>query len=250
MKNIFACLVIFTLSIGLGTVTYGKGKVTKEIIASQDTKRSYYLFVPEKLSTSKPLPLIVLLHGSNRNGLSLVDKWKDLADKEEIVLAGPDAKDSSRWAAPQDGPDFLRDLVEDIKLKYPINGRRVYLFGHSAGAGFALQISLLQSEYFAATGVHAGALSPEGYSLTEYAKRKIPMAIWVGDRDPFFPLDVVRKTRDALISKGFSLQLTEMPNHDHWYYDLAPKINRDVWEFLKGHELSTDPHYQQFRFQD
>lgn len=76
------------------------------------------------------------------------------------------------------------------------------------------------------------------------------MAIWVGDRDAFFPLDVVRKTRDALISKGFSLQLTEMPNHDHWYYDLAPKINRDVWEFLKGHELSTDPRYQQFRFQD
>ncbi len=165
------------------------------------------------------------------------------------VLAGPDAKDSSRWATPHDGPDFLRDLVEDIKLKYPINARRVYLFGHSAGAGFALQISLLQSEYFAATAVHAGALPPESYALTEYAKRKIPMAIWVGDNDAFFPLDFVRKTRDALGSKGFQLKLTEMPNHDHWYYDLAPQINREAWEFLKAHELSTDSRYQQYQFQ-
>jgi len=129
MKH-FAFFVIFICVACLAsTVACGKGKVTKETIVSQENKRTYYLFIPEKLSTSKPLPLIVLLHGSNRNGLSLVDKWKDLADKEEIVLVAPDAKESSHWATPSDGPDFLRDLVEEIKLKYPINARRVYVGG-------------------------------------------------------------------------------------------------------------------------
>ena len=37
----------------------------------------------------------------------------------------------------------------------------MYLFGHSAGAGQALYLSLLESEYFAATAVHAGALRTE-----------------------------------------------------------------------------------------
>ena len=45
-----------------------------------------------------------------------------------------------------------------LKSKYPINPRRVYLFGHSAGASFALHMSLMESQYFAAAAIHAGAL--------------------------------------------------------------------------------------------
>jgi predicted esterase len=50
----------------------------------------------------------VLLHGSGRNGLSLVEKWKDLASKEGIILAGPDAANPNVWSPSEDGPDFLR----------------------------------------------------------------------------------------------------------------------------------------------
>jgi hypothetical protein len=49
-------------------------------------------------------------------------------------------------------------------------------------------------------------------------------------------------------ARGFAVQLTEMPNHDHWDYDLAPKINREAWEFLKKHELTEDPRYEQHQF--
>ncbi len=48
--------------------------------------------------------------------------------------------------------------LKSLKTKYPINPRRVYLFGHSAGAIFALHMSLMESQYFAAAAVHAGAL--------------------------------------------------------------------------------------------
>ena len=223
-------------------------KVSKESIVSQGKNRTYYLFVPDKLSASKPLPLIVLLHGSNRNGLSLVEKWKDLAAKEEIILAGPDSSNSSGWSTPKDGPDFLHDLVEALKAKYPVNPRRVYLFGHSAGAGHAIYMSLFESQYFAATAIHAGALPEQAYADIDYAKRKIPLAIWVGTVDPFFPLKLVQATRDAMNAKGFAVQLTEMPGHDHWYYDLAPKINKDAWEFLKKYELPEEPKYMQYQF--
>ena len=111
-------------------------------------------------------------------------------------------------------------------------------------------MSLLESQYFAATAIHAGALPPEGRDLIEMAKRKIPISIQVGDSDQFFPLKVVRATRDALNAKGFSVELTELPNHDHWYYDLAPKINRTAWDYLKKYELESDPVYRKFEFNE
>jgi dienelactone hydrolase len=70
----------------------------------------------------------------------------------------------------------------------------------------------------------------------------------VGTRDQFFPLAEVRATRDELMKHGLTVQLTEIPNHDHWYYDLAPRINRDAWDFLKKEELSADPRYEQYSF--
>jgi dienelactone hydrolase len=189
----------------------------------------------------------MMLHGSGRIGMSLVEKWKDLAKKENFIIAGPDSSDTKGWGAPQDGPDFLRDLVEELKKKYPINPRKVYLFGHSAGASFALEMSLMESEYFAATAIHAGALSDD-QTLVDLAKRKIPMSIQVGDSDRSFPLEDVRATRDFLKENGFAVELTEIPKHDHWYYDMAPKINLTAWEFLKKYQLDQDPVYRKINF--
>ena len=71
-------------------------KVQRETFVSRNKKRTYYLFVPENLKTSEPAPLIILFHGSGRDGLSLVDKWKEIANKETIILAGLNSADSSR----------------------------------------------------------------------------------------------------------------------------------------------------------
>ena len=227
---------------------FAKDDITKELITSNGKTRAYYLYVP---STVKPsAPLIVMLHGSNRTGVTLVEKWKDYAKKEGIILAGPDATNLSGWASPQDGPDFLRDLVEELKVKYPINPRRVYLFGHSAGASFALMMSLMESQYFAATAIHAGALTTEGMELIPLAKRKIPISIQVGDSDEFFPLKTVRSTRDALKNAELPVDLIEIKGHDHWYYDQAPKFNQTAWEFLKKYELESDPQYQKYKWNE
>jgi poly(3-hydroxybutyrate) depolymerase len=222
-------------------------KIVKDSITSQNNKRTFYLFVPESLKSKTGAPLIVLLHGSGRNGLTLADKWKDLAAKEGIILAGPDSLNPSVWSSPTDGPDFLRDLVEDLKSKYSIDPRRVYLFGHSGGAVFALYMSLLESQYFAAAAVHAGALVKQDPAVG-VAKRKSPIAIFVGTRDRFFHLDAVRDTRDQLNRQGFSVELTEISGHDHNYYDSAAKINQSAWDFLKKHQLTEDPQYEQYNW--
>lgn len=241
-------LLIFTILTSPGPPTAPADRVVKERIRSQSKERTYYLFVPDKISPATPVPLVVLLHGTGRNGLSLIEKWKELAKKEEIIIVGPDALTLQGWKIPEDGPDFIHELIEALKTRYPINARRVYLFGHSAGGGQALYLSLLESEYFAATAVHAGVLGKDDGPYIARARRKIPIAIFVGTNDQVFPLSVVRATRDALNTSGFKAELTEIKGHTHWYYERAEEINRSAWEFLKGYELNGEPKYEQHRF--
>ena len=226
--------------------TFAKDDITKELIKSNGKERAYYLYVPSTLKG--PAPLIVMLHGSNRTGVTLVEKWKDYAKKENFIIAGPDATNLRGWGSPQDGPEYLHDLIEELKSKYPINPRRVYLFGHSAGASFSLHMGLMESEYFAAVAIHAGALRSDDLRVIELAKRKIPISIQVGDSDQMVPLNIVRATRDALKEAGFTVDLIEIANHDHWYYDKASKFNQTAWEFLKKYELDADPKYQKYNW--
>jgi predicted esterase len=225
--------------------TSSTSKITKQTIEFGGKKRVYYLYVPDNIG-SKP-PLIVTLHGSGRDGLSLVEKWKDIADQEGFILAGPNALDSAKWSPDDDSADLLREIVEQLKARYSIDPKRVFLFGHSAGAVYALNLSMSESEYFAATAVHAGSWrTNEELKYVNLAKRKTPIAIFIGDVDQFFPMDSVKKTEELLKSNQFPVQVTVMKGHDHWYYDLAPEINRNAWAFLKQHSLDAEPKFTHY----
>jgi poly(3-hydroxybutyrate) depolymerase len=222
--------------------------MTKETFDSGGRARTYYLLVPESAKKLPEPPMIVLLHGSGRDGRSLIEMWEPLAKKEGIVLVGPDALTREGWRIPEDGPDFLHELIEILAFQLDLNKRRIYLFGHSAGAEHALMMALLESEYFAAVTIHAGSLPDSALPLIGRAARKTPIAMWVGTEDPLFPLSVVRATRDALKAQGFAPELTELVAHNHSYYTRAGYINAQVWAFLQQHVLAAEPKYERYSF--
>ena len=85
-------------------------------------------------------------------------------------------------------------------------------------------------------------------SFEDYVRAIVHDEPFMGLNDQFFPLSVVRSTRDALNAGGFNPELIELKGHTHWYYDKAPEINRKAWDFLKMHELTSEPKYQQHQF--
>ena len=200
-------------------------------------KRSYTLFVPPSAPASAA-PLLVLLHGSYGNGAAIVDAWSALAEQEGIVLVGPDAREREAWQLRADSPQFIRALIADVAAKHPIDRSRIYLFGNSGGAVYALTLSMLESQLFAATAVHAGAWrGPNEFRAVPYAQRKIPIAIFIGDKDEYFPLFTVRKTQSALEQAGFPVSVTVIPGHSHSYAQAAAAVNRDAWDFMKANQL-------------
>jgi poly(3-hydroxybutyrate) depolymerase len=219
------------------------GKISEEKITSKGKARTYALYVPTGAPADAKLPVLVLLHGSGGRGERIVSIWKDEAQKQKIILAGPDSTDQVHWASPADGPLLLHDIVEEIASKHPIDRRRVYLFGHSAGAVFALQMAALESEYFAAAVIHAGSLYPDYFRLFGYATRKIPYFLIIGTKDQFFPLSEVTATRDALKARGFPVEYLEIPGYDHGYKARAGEINPRAWDFLQRNPLPAEPKY-------
>lgn len=218
-----------------------KTKAQKVRMTFRGKDRTFYLFAPEELKSAAPL--ILLLHGSGHNGMSLIEPWKDLAEKEGIILVAPDALDPETWGSAAD-TEFLKAAMDDVRKTHSIDSKRMYLFGHSAGAVYGLYLAVMEYPYFAAVAVHAGALPDEGlYSAMNQVPRKTPIAIWVGTDDRFFPLERVRNTRDAFAKAGFKVELNEITGHTHDYYAVSGKINKSAWDFLSKSSLDTEPHW-------
>lgn len=202
--------------------------------------RTYYVFIPDK---SSPLPVVLLLHGSGRNGQVMVDAWSKLASSEAFIVVAPDSYDSSGWSMKSDSPGFFHAVIEQVKARHAIDENRIYLFGHSAGAVHALVLAIIDSHCYAAAAVHAGALPP-GYEkpLFSMAERRMPIAIWVGADDPLFSVDAVKATTRLFEENGFHVELSVIPNHDHNYYAISDEVDSNAWDFLKKTQLKQpDP---------
>jgi poly(3-hydroxybutyrate) depolymerase len=231
--------------LALSTFASAAAKPEKQTLTSDGKERIYYTFVPEKLSA--PAPLLLLLHGSGRDGMSQINEWKDLAAKEGLILAAPDSANSREWSMNTDGPEFLHEVVETVRAKNSVDGKRIYIFGHSAGAVFALYMAVMESKYFAAAGVHAGAMGEDFYPYLDLAQRKVPITIWVGTDDPYFSLSLVKGTQAELNKHGFQSQVVEMKGHDHNYYAVSKDLNPKILEFFRGNQLEANPAWQVYQ---
>ncbi len=230
------CSATFLCALLLAIPALAKDKITKLSFDFSGRSRVLYLVVPER---PEPMPVVVLLHGSGRNGEIMAQAWKDLAGREGFIVAAPDAFNTAGWGSLVDPPEFFNAVMDQVKAIHPIDESRIYLFGHSAGAAYVLFLAVMDSDLFAAAAIHAGALQANPDGLFEQADRKMPIAIWVGDRDPNFPVDVVEATKRLYAANGYQIELNLIPNHDHNYYVISDEINGKAWNFLKKVRLEA-----------
>jgi len=99
----------------------------------------------------------------------------------------------------------------------------------------ALNASLQTS--LAAAGVFADVISPDYDWIVTKAKRKTPIAIYIGDSDPAFTFAQTRRTRDLLESHGFPVHYVEIPYQNHNYGAASATVNPDVWNFVSRYTL-------------
>ena len=225
-------------SVFLFTVLFGvvpratAGDVQTKTVVCEGKPYRYMLMVPEKAA---PLPALLLLHGSGDSPAPMMEAWRQQAKRNKIILIAPELPLRKDFEAA--APVVFNCLVEDSKRFATVEAKRVYVFGNSMGGYLAYDAAAFDSEYFAAVAVHAMGIDPDYDGILNAARRKTPIAIYMGDRDPFVSLKNVRRTRELLQARGFSVHYVELKDHGHNYYRVAERINPDIWDFLSGKSL-------------
>jgi predicted esterase len=212
-----------------------KAEVRRYRILFQEEIYWYYVFVPRCYRQRPQGPAMLLLHGAGATGQWSIETWKDLADEKGILLVAPTLPLGP--VIESQAPTLFRAILAQVKAAWKFDPRRLYLFGHSAGGILAFDAAMLDSDLFAAVFVHAGVITPEYDWILGRATRKTPIALFIGDRDEYFPLAQARRTRDKLLAAGFPLDYVEIPGHDHTYRTVAPRLNRDGWAWLSQYSL-------------
>jgi poly(hydroxyalkanoate) depolymerase family esterase len=149
-----------------------KGRfVTRTFTAAAGT-RVYKLYIPGQAASAAPqsLPLVVMLHGCTQTAddFAAGTQMNRLADEHGFLVAYPEqasGANSSRcwnWFRGEDQlrdagePAILAGIAQAVLADQPVNPKRVFVAGLSAGAAMAVILGETYPELFAAVGAHSG----------------------------------------------------------------------------------------------
>ncbi len=197
---------------------------------------SYWVFTPSDFDGQHQLPAMLLLHGGGGQGLDMIHVWQNFANQMGIILVAPTLPYgdgyNELWAG-----QFFPQLMDQVKQSWHFDPHHVSVFGVSAGGYSSYDAATLASTYFSAAGVFAAVITPAYDFIVTEAKRKTPIAIYIGDHDEFFTLAQARATRDLLLANGFPVHYTEYANLDHNYGAVSDRVNADFWAYASQYSL-------------
>lgn len=136
------------------------------MLPSRGRQRSARVHLPLGRAPTRPLPLVLALHGSAADG-SFMERYSGLsaiADREGFVAVYPDAPggwnvDDHKAGAPDD-VTFVSDLLDGVERDWCIDPHRIYAVGVSSGGGMVARLACDLSARLTGIASVAGSYGP------------------------------------------------------------------------------------------
>ena len=97
---------------------FAKGRINKDQLDYLRGHPVFYKFIPQK---EGPMPLVVvLLHGSLRNGWVMADLWKSSAEHAGFMIAAPDSSDPCGWTPRADPAELFHAIVKRMSAEHAV----------------------------------------------------------------------------------------------------------------------------------
>jgi len=239
-------------------------------VGSPPVTRGYYLYIPDDYPAGAPYPVLLALHGAGGAGTSSTnarltrDAWSEVAQARGFIVAAPIATGSGGGWVPDRDYAAMAAILHDVAERYDIDTSRIHAAGFSAGGHVLHDIVLNQwlpdlgSDTFAGYAVSAGTMTAYACQadanpvpcaqLLADAPRRVPVALRVGNGDPYLPY--VRQDRSRFLAAGWAdgvdFDYAEL-NAGH---EVVPQSFEAIWDFLCPFQRIPDavPAYEANRF--
>ncbi len=143
------------------------------------------------------------------------------------------------WGADPD-VDFVRKLTAQLEGLYNVDRSRIFVSGHSRGAGEAIILAYELPGLIAGYDCESGFADVNGFDRVMAAAtgRRIPGVIVHGEADQDVPFCSGKDIVDTLVKAGY------VEGQDFLFYDLPGVthrwqswLNQPIWDFLSAHPL-------------
>lgn len=230
----------------------------KQFFIEKTDTLPYRILVPDKYDPENKYPLIIFLHGSGERGN---DNEKQLAHGAELFLRDsirkkypaivvfPQCSDNSNWSnvnivtdsvsskrtiqffsnsKPTVAMSLLINLVDDLKHKYSVQNKKIYVIGLSMGGMGAFEIVRRKPNLFAAAMPICGGANP----ATARSLLKTKWWIFHGEKDDVVNPQYSKDMATAILNEGGTAKLTIYPDANHNSWDSAfAESNFMQWMF-------------------
>ena len=186
MRPIFVFAVVF-----LAAVLPARAQLTRRTLVYQGVTRTWFEHLPAGYDGSRPVALVVTLHGYDDTGdqFAATTGWAAVADAGGFIVAFPNGglavADACGWnnfvydgSAPDD-VGFLLALIDELEMDYRIDPGRIFMNGFSNGAGMTNNFAGIHGPVLAGLGlVSGGWLTGFGVPLGDMQPGG-PLPVWV-----------------------------------------------------------------------
>ena len=186
------------------------GRFTEQI---EESKNSYWAFVPEDYNPAFGYALTVWLHPPGDTlEAAIYDLWKSSCEQRGIILLGLKAADLAIGWQPNEA-EFVRETVASFQKKYTIDARRIVLHGFSKSGPFATHLAFKYRDQFRGLILAGSPLTePPPENLPEY---RLQFLLVCGGKDNLLPL--VQQHVTGLRKLKFPVSFTSTAELEHHY---------------------------------
>ena len=198
-------------------------------------KSDYVAYVPASYSPSKPMRVIVGMHGCGDNAMNFA-KWgmnpfPTRATQQHIgISVSGETGNNKCWSMGGDDDKVLA-AVEDLAKCFWVDRSKVVVAGFSSGGQLAYRVGMMKASSFAGIVIENSGLYAAGSTsaaLIAGVARKLPVAHRAHTSDTVFPLTKVKADWQAMSTAGFPLTTSEVAgghdgSTDDWASWLIPQ---------------------------
>ncbi|MDB6055669.1 MAG: hypothetical protein JWN25_3192 [Verrucomicrobiales bacterium] len=221
----------------------------------------YRIYVPPAWDGKTALPAILILHGNTRdqdfyferdggkipkfaqtNGYLLISPLAyrpnagyNSANLQSLAGGNSNAPVAGKRQSPTQTSLYSEkdaiNVFELVKKEYPLDPKRTFLFGYSAGGAGALYFGPKYAQNWAAMAAGGSNIGPGNYPFD--LLKEMPVHLFFGDKDSAGVLQGTRDLSAAMKASGIQVDLAEYQGYTH---DTAPGAAiPHLFEFFNSH---------------